>query len=89
MKTALQYQQMLDEGQAQSQADLARLLGVSRAKITQVMNLLKLDEEIQDFILRLEETDERLRVLTERRLRPLALMRDKELQKERFWEFAD
>ena len=46
MKTALQYQQMLDEGQAQSQADLARLLGVSRAKITQVMNLLKLDEEI-------------------------------------------
>ena len=37
---------MLEQGLVQSQADLARRLGVSRAKITQTLNLLKLDTEI-------------------------------------------
>ena len=72
---------MLDNGQAESQADLARHLGLSRAKITQTMSLLKLDGNIQQFILELEDTDKRLQRLTERLLRGLVnLSRDKQWQ---------
>ena len=63
---------------------LARLLGVSRAKITQMLNLLKLDDEIQGFILGLDETDKRLKVMTERRLRPLAQIHDENEQLREF-----
>ncbi len=62
---------MLKQGVVQSRADLARHLGVSRAKITQILSLLKLDEEVQAFLLDLDETDERLRKLSERKLRGL------------------
>ena len=75
---------MLDLGQAESQVDLARILGVSRAKVTQMMNLLELDEEIQEFILGLEDSDERLKVLTERRLRQISKIIDSEHQKDEF-----
>ena len=89
LKMAYQYKAMLDSGYAQSQVDLARILGVSRAKVTQMLNLLKLDDGIQEFILNLEETDARLKVLTERKLRCLVKMANREEQKERFWELAD
>lgn len=89
LKEARRYKQLLDEGQATSQADLARSLGVSRAKVTQMLNLLKLDEEIQEFVLNLDDTDERLRVLTERKLRVLARIADKRAQGHRFWRFVE
>lgn len=79
----------MDSGEAKTQADLARKLGVSRAKVTQMLNLFKLDQEILEFILELDETDKRLRVLTERKLRCLVKMANREEQKERFWELAD
>ena len=84
LKIALQYKEMLDLGQAESQVDLARILGVSRAKVTQMINLLELDEEIQEFILGLEDSDERLKVLTERRLRQISKIIDSEHQKDEF-----
>ena len=77
---------MLDSGFITSQADLAYYLGVSRAKVTQMLNLLKLDTGIRDFMLELEDTDERLRVLTERRLRPLTQSGDRNFQWTQFWE---
>ena len=43
LTVALQYKEVLDSGLVSSQADLAVLLGVSRAKVTQMLNLLKLD----------------------------------------------
>ena len=61
----------LDSGAVKPQADLARKMGVSRAKITQMLNLLKLDCEIKEFMLHLNDDDDRLCGLTERRLRPL------------------
>jgi len=78
----------LDDRQARSKAEVAELLGVSRAKVTQMMHLLKLDTEIQDFILGLDETDERLKQLTERRLRELVKIKDRNMQKERFLELV-
>jgi len=85
---AQQYKDLLDSGLVQSQTDLAQLLGVSRAKVTQMLNLLKLDEEIQEYILGLDETDGRLKVLTEWRLRELVKIEDGKVQLERFGELV-
>jgi hypothetical protein len=38
---ALEYQKMLSKGIAKNQAEIARIEGVSRARITQIMKLLK------------------------------------------------
>ncbi len=43
--------EFLDNGKAKLQADLARILGVSRAKVNQMLKLLKLYVEIREFIL--------------------------------------
>ncbi len=37
---------MIDTGEVKNQADLARKLGVSRVRISQVLSLLKLDDEL-------------------------------------------
>ena len=58
-----------------TQADLAREMGVSRVRITQVMSLLRLAPEIQDQLLRL--ADQRaIRFFSENRLRPLTQIED-------------
>jgi biotin operon repressor len=41
MKLAHYYQSLLDSGQVESRAALSRFLGVSRARVTQVLNRLK------------------------------------------------
>jgi len=40
---ARKYKRMIDNGQVKNQADLARKLGISRVRIHQILNLLKLD----------------------------------------------
>ena len=66
-----------------TQADLARELGVSRVRITQVMSLLRLAPAIQDQLLRL--TDQRaIRFFSENRLRPLMQIEDPVRQLEEF-----
>ena len=51
---------MLDSGQFKSKAELARHLGVSRVRVIQVLNLLKLDKQV---INKLREAGETLRPL--------------------------
>ena len=48
---AHKFQGMLDRGEVASMADMARLGGVSRARITQIMDLLLLAPEIQEELL--------------------------------------
>lgn len=43
---------LIQSGAVRDQADLARLVGVSRARVTQVMNLLWLAPDIQETVLR-------------------------------------
>ena len=62
-----------------TRADLAREMGVSRARITQIMNLLRLDCEIQEQLLRLED-QRAVRFFSERRLRPLIQIEDPKRQ---------
>jgi hypothetical protein len=47
---------MLDRGEVESMAELARLGRVSRARITQIMDLLMLAPEIQEELLFGQET---------------------------------
>jgi DNA-binding MarR family transcriptional regulator len=41
MRLAHHYQALLDSGEVETRAELARLLGVSRARVTQVLDRLK------------------------------------------------
>ena len=66
-----------------TRADLAREMGVSRARITQIMNLLRLDCEIQEQLLRLED-QRAVRFFSERRLRPLIQIEDPKRQVREF-----
>jgi len=43
---AREYKRMIDSGQVKNQAELARKLGISRARVTQILSLLKLDSFI-------------------------------------------
>ena len=51
MALAIKFQEMVDRGEVRDYADLARLGFVTRARITQIMNLLNLAADIQEAIL--------------------------------------
>lgn len=51
MALAIKFQDMVDRGEVRDYADLARLGYVSRARLTQVMNLLLLAPDIQESLL--------------------------------------
>lgn len=46
MRLAHHYQGLLDSGEFETRAELARFLGVSRARVTQVLNRLKSDTDV-------------------------------------------
>ena len=62
-----------------TQAALARKLGISKARLTQIMNLLKLAPEIKSYIKKLDD-QELLHFFNEKRLRPIAGIQDKKIQ---------
>ena len=66
-----------------TQADLAREMGVSRVRITQIMNLLRLDSEVHERLLGLED-QRAIRFFSERRLRPLIQIEDPRRQMREF-----
>jgi hypothetical protein len=51
MALAIKFQDMVHRGEVRDYADLARLGYVSRARITQVMNMLNLAPDLQEHIL--------------------------------------
>ena len=69
------------------QAELARLGHVSRARLTQVMNLLNLATDIQEEILFLKKRPGRERV-TERSLRVIVAVSDWGKQRRMWGEFT-
>ena len=56
MALAIKFQDMIDRGEVKDYADLARLGFVTRARVTQIMNLLHLAPDIQEEILFLPRT---------------------------------
>jgi hypothetical protein len=73
MALAIKFQDMIDRREIRDYAELARLGYVSRARVTQIMNLLNLAPQIQEEILLLPPAFGR-GPITERHLRRLNLM---------------
>ncbi|MDY7011872.1 MAG: hypothetical protein SVV80_14160, partial [Planctomycetota bacterium] len=70
LRKALEWRRQLDAGEVASQAEVARREGLTRARVTQVMMLLRLAPEIQERILDMPESISRPRI-SERALRPI------------------
>jgi len=65
---AKEYKEMIDSGNVTNQTELAKIKGISRARVTQILNLLKLDKNI---ILKIEQIGDPMyeRIFSERKLR--------------------
>ena len=72
MALAIRFERLIKEGEVTDQADLARLGNVSRARVTQIMNLLQLAPEIQEAILFLPLTVKGRDPIREHHIRPIA-----------------
>jgi len=79
---ALAMRQLLGIPGIATKADIAKHLGISRARVTQTLNLLKLAPEIQQHILELP--DDGTAFFSERRLRPLMQIPSPPIQIEAF-----
>jgi hypothetical protein len=55
MALAIHFDQLIREGKVRDQAEIAYLGHVSRARVTQIMNLLNLAPEIQEELLFMEQ----------------------------------
>lgn len=70
MALAIRFDQLIREGVVSDQAELARIGQVSRARLTQIMNLLSLAPGIQEELLFMPPEQGR-EILTEKHLRPI------------------
>ena len=71
MALAIRMDRLLSEGAVGSQSELAELGYVSRARLTQIMNLLHLALDLQEAVLHLPAVEEGRDPVTERDLRPV------------------
>ena len=69
---AVRFEKLVKRGDIQDYADLARLGYVTRARITQIMNLLNLAPDIQEDILFLPNTTKGRDPILEKDMRPVA-----------------
>ncbi len=72
MALAIRFDQLIRDGVVTDQAELARLGHVTRARLTQIMNLLCLAPDIQELLLYLPMTERGRNAITEKQLRPIA-----------------
>jgi hypothetical protein len=70
LKMALEWQRQLDAGEVETQAAIARREGIARARVTQIMALLRLAPEIQEHVLNMPDAVNRP-AISERALRPI------------------
>jgi biotin operon repressor len=75
---ARRYQEYLERKDVNTKAEIAEIFGVSRARVTQHLNLLKLTKQIIKFLYKNKENSEVRKYFTERRLRPLTWIDKKE-----------
>ena len=76
MALAIKLSDDLDAGRVKDLADIARLGNITRARVTQIMNLLTLAPDIQEAILFLPRTIKGRSPVTERDLRQVAARPD-------------
>lgn len=71
MALAIRFEQLIRDGVVRDQADLARLALVSRARVTQIMDLLMLAPDIQEALLFLPPVHKGRDPITERDVRKI------------------
>lgn len=76
MALAIRCERLIEEGHVTDQAELARLGHVTRARVTQIMNLLNLAPDIQEDILFLPLTEHGTDPIREIMVRPIAATPD-------------
>jgi hypothetical protein len=76
MALAIKFQDMVDRGEVRDYADLARLGYVTRARLTQIMNLLLLAPDIQEQLLLSGACESTIPLPAERQLRAVASAAD-------------
>lgn len=84
MALAIRFDRLVRAGEVAEYAELARLAHVTRARITQIMNLLMLAPDIQEAILFLPRVEHGRDPIHIRQLQPIALMPDWRKQR-RLW----
>lgn len=75
LRKAIEWQTLLESGDIANQADIARREGITRARVTQVMGMLRLAPDIQEHILCLSKVPRRPPI-SERMLRPIETITD-------------
>ena len=73
MALAIRLEHLLATGQVKDQAEIARTAGITRARVTQILNLLNLAPDIQQAILELEPSQTAEPPLPESELRQIAI----------------
>lgn len=84
MALAIRFDRLIREGAIADQAELARLGHVTRARATQIMNLLQLAPDIQEELLFLPPVAAGRDLIRERDIRPIAAVFDWRKQR-RLW----
>ena len=85
MALAIRFDRLIKAGEIADQAEIARLGQVSRARVTQIMNLLQLAPDIQEDILFLPRTESGRDPIREIMVRPIAAVLDWRKQR-RMWQ---
>lgn len=85
MALAIRFERLLAEGEVRDYADLARLGHVTRARVTQIMNLLNLAPDIQEEMLFLPPIEAGRDAIKEWQVRPIAATPDWRKQR-RMWQ---
>jgi hypothetical protein len=83
LRKAIEWQTLLESGKITNQAGIARREGITRARVTQIMGLLRLSPEMNQNILATPATVRRQKI-TERALRPITQIEDRGRQAELF-----
>lgn len=76
MALAIRCEELVRSGEVTDYADIARLAHVTRARMSQITNLLNLAPDIQEQILHLPPTVRGRDLIGERDLRPIAVVPD-------------
>jgi len=72
LSVAYEFQELLEAGVVSNRAEIARRYGLSRARVAQVMSLLRLPDEIQQYVVRVPPWEQRR--YSRRRLRGIAVL---------------
>ena len=78
---AIRLEHLLATGLVKDQAEIARTAGITRARVTQIINLTQLAPDIQEAILNLVPTTDHVPRFREREVRTIAIVPNWEKQR--------